>query len=300
MSLGLISTNEKNLHPLAGLFVLLGVVFGSLTSANSRSAQAVTLATPIITSGPAEIGSNTRPTFTFSGPSEAGFQCQIIEAGSGDNNFQSCASPYTSKPLEPGEYEFQVYASANQGKGVSEIAYYDFEISTAKPEKPILRITPAKLTNKTSALITFRLGKGASGGLCKLDAGKLEPCRTSKYYRKLSNGRHTFTVYSVTSAGVRSDLAATYSWVVDTVKPKITITRKPDRKNQAKRVTFAWRISEAVNTERSVCSLKKTVYKPCSSPKTFRPKRGGNTFIVRVRDRAGNSGTAVYFFRQMR
>lgn len=292
---------KKIFIPFAVLFLILGVAFGSLANANNRPDQAVTLETPLITDGPDDVTSDNTPTFTFSGPSEAEFYCQIIETGSGDENFQNCSSPYTSKPLEPGEYEFQVYASANRGEDVSEAAYYNFEVLTSKPNPPTLnkQFLELKLTNENYILISFKPASGVSGSFCQLDSGEVQPCRISKYYKRLSHGRHTFKVYSVNSAGVRSDTVS-HSWTVDTVKPKITFTRKPLAQNKSKQAVFAWRVSEPVQKEKSSCTLRNTVYKFCSSPKTFRPKRGGNTFIVRVRDEAGNSARAYYSFRQMR
>jgi hypothetical protein len=297
----------KIVFSFSALFLILGVVFGSLANANDRTNQAVALETPIITSGPGEFTSDTTPTFAFSGPSEAGFECQVVAGGELGDNFQACTSPYTvAQSLEDGEYEFQVYASTNRGENISEVAYWDFTVTTKNPDEPTLRTTPAKRTKDKAALISFRAANRSLTSFCKLDNNKETSCRSSAYYRNLSDGNHVFRVYSQDEAGNKSK-TVTYRWIVDTKRPVIKFTQTPKPQNNTKRVTFKWSVNEEVrpvsesgSPKYAKCSLGRSSQVDCSSPASFRPKRGGNTFIVRVRDLAGNSGYAYYRFRQLR
>lgn len=295
---------KKLLVSLASLFLILGVVFGSLASANSRQNQAVTLETPIITNGPGEFTNNKTPTFVFSGPSDSGFYCSIVEIGELEGDFVECTSPYTvNSPLQDGEYEFQVYASANRGEDISEIAYWDFTVATQIPAQPVLRTTPAKYTKAKTALFSFRAADYSLSSFCQLDNQPVQSCRRSVFYRNrnlLTDGWHVFRVYSQDQAGNRSKTTS-YYWLIDTKRPVVKFTKKPKQSNKAKRVTFSWRVSELINPEKTICKLgRKTTDCSNRSSISFRPKKGGNTFLVSVRDRAGNSGFIFYRFKQLR
>ncbi|MFN8474976.1 MAG: choice-of-anchor Q domain-containing protein [Anaerolineae bacterium] len=95
---------------------------------------------------------------------------------------------------------------------------------------PSVRIDPPKPANPTtSTSATFNFSGSddmtPSDQLtyqCKLDNGAWESCTSPKSYSNLSDGSHTFRVTS-TDNGANISQPATYTWLVDTTPPTVTL-----------------------------------------------------------------------------
>lgn len=85
---------------------------------------------------------------------------------------------------------------------------------------------------------------------------------------------------------------------VDTIAPETTITRKPAKRITKKRARFAFSSEPGARFE---CRLDRGAWKPCTSPKTVRVKKGKHVFAVRASDLAGNVDPtpATYRFRRV-
>ncbi|MFN8151519.1 MAG: hypothetical protein U0R24_10410 [Solirubrobacterales bacterium] len=81
--------------------------------------------------------------------------------------------------------------------------------------------------------------------------------------------------------------ASTQGACPDKTAPETTITKAPKRKVKKGRVKVAFSSSEASGTFE--CKLDSGDYKACSSPATFRVKRGRHSILVRAIDAAGNA-----------
>lgn len=80
--------------------------------------------------------------------------------------------------------------------------------------------------------------------------------------------------------------ASTQGACPDKTAPETTITKAPKRKVKKGKVKVAFSSSESGGTFE--CKLDSGDYKACSSPATFRVKRGKHSILVRATDAAGN------------
>jgi hypothetical protein len=73
---------------------------------------------------------------------------------------------------------------------------------------------------------------------------------------------------------------------VDCVAPETAITKHPKSKTKKKQATFEFTSTEPNSTFE--CSLDGAPFAPCSSPDSFKVKKGKHTFSARAKDAAGN------------
>ncbi len=113
---------------------------------------------------------------------------------------------------------------------------------------------PTNPTNSTSAAFTFTPAGSPTSVDCKLDDGSFATCTTTgsqSYAGPLGEGSHTFTV-RVTDAATNSS-TATYTWVIDTTAPTVTMTSlASDPTNTspiAVRVTFSESVTGFTSTD---------------------------------------------------
>ena len=72
----------------------------------------------------------------------------------------------------------------------------------------------------------------------------------------------------------------------DATPPDTAITKHPKDRTKKKTATFEFTSSEAGSTFE--CRLDETAFEPCTSPKTYKVKRGKHSFQVHATDPAGN------------
>jgi hypothetical protein len=85
----------------------------------------------------------------------------------------------------------------------------------------------------------------------------------------------------------------------DLSQPGVQIDSGPPKKTKAKKVTFEFS-SAAPDLASFECKLDKKDFAPCTSPATYRVKKGRHTFQVRALDYAGNTGEpAVSKFKRV-
>jgi hypothetical protein len=162
-----------------------------------------------INSGPSGTISDATPTFTFSASDAVGpvtVQCSI---DTGTASFRACSGPGNSdtpsSPLTDGSHTFRVKGSDPAGN--SAVATRSFTVEVPKPAVPIPPDTsitkgPKKKTTKRRPKFKFISDQAGSSFLCKLDRGTFQPCVSPfKPTRKLSFGKHRFSVEAVNSAG---------------------------------------------------------------------------------------------------
>ncbi len=91
---------------------------------------------------------------------------------------------------------------------------------TANPNNP---------SNSASASFSFTGNDGSGvGGVtfeCQLDSGAWTTCASPQAYSGLSDGSHTFAVRAKDSLGNTDSSPASYTWVIDTAGPTVTINQ---------------------------------------------------------------------------
>jgi hypothetical protein len=259
---------------------LLGVIAVALGIHAATSAGAPSVATPTITSKPANRTSETSATFTFSGGSGVTYQCSLDAAV-----FSTCASPKSYSGLGVGSHTFQVRARRASGE-VSAAASYTWVIDRTPPPAPTITSKPASLTDDSYARLAFADSESGVAFLCRLDGRAFSSCSSPEWYFNLADGFHTFQVQARDAAGNTSG-STSYTWAVDTVAPPTpSLTGYPSQTTTATTATFTFTDSEP--GVRYECSLDDD-WSVCSSPKSYAgldPDR--HSFSVRAVDAVDN------------
>ncbi|CAN5724259.1 hypothetical protein BH10BDE1_BH10BDE1_29630 [soil metagenome] len=253
-----------------------------------------------ITKSPTPYSNQTQATFEFVGTDDGGpvgsYSCKIDSGAA-----VACSSPFVSSAgLTQGSHTFSVTGTDGAGN-MSAPAMYTWIIDTTLP---VLSITskPAPINNVKSA--DFVLSATDNTGIdlieCQLDGGGYKACTTTVNYPTLTDGNRKFEARAKDRAGNVSAVA-TYSWVIDTSKPTLTVTSGPAAWVNVRAATIAM-TSADVNVATGLpaltiqCKLNDANYAACTSPTSYSGLNEGKyTFTARATDAAGNvSDDAIY------
>jgi hypothetical protein len=96
------------------------------------------------------------------------------------------------------------------------------------PPETAVETGPPAITNASSATFTFSGTdeQDAPGDLtyeCSLDGGAFVPCAATATFAHLSDGTHTLEVRAVDTEGLVDSEPATFTWLVDTTPPVVTV-----------------------------------------------------------------------------
>lgn len=178
-----------------------------------------------ITSNPTNPSNSTAAAFGFTssdgGNPSTTFSCKLDATG-----FLPCASPANYVGLAQGTHTFQVRASDGVGNVDATPASFTWLVDSVAPET-VINSTPQVRTNSSSATFGFAGndsgGSGVASFQCSLDGGGVVVCSSPQVYVGLADGSHTFTVRANDSAGNIDNTPASYTWVIDTVAPAVTV-----------------------------------------------------------------------------
>lgn len=188
-------------------------VYHLLTASATSNSITITLTAPTLTSTPSNPSANTSPGFSVTGGGGSAYQCQI-DGGS----FTSCTSPKSYSGLTGGSHTFKVHATLNGSTGPDTTYPWTIDTSapsmTAEPSNPSGNSSPSFSFSHTQATYTFK---------CQLDGSGFPACTSPKSYSGLSDGSHTFQVEGVSADGAIT-VAASYTWLIDTIAPTSAIT----------------------------------------------------------------------------
>jgi len=268
---------------------------------NKSSTQTVSFSvslsapTVAISQMPLAFTNATSASFSFSGISSsntiASYRCSM------DNNvFTACSSPQSYSSLVEGSHSFSVKAIDALGQASSP-ASYSFSVDLTKPSAPVVSSNLMNPTKSTSLNLTFNStdSSGIAKYECKLDAGSYATCVSPQAFASLSSANHTFTVRATDKAGNVS-AEGSYSILIDTVAPVVTMTSQPASSTQQTSASFSFTVSDALSGVNLIeCQLDSQAYANCSSPQAYSNLAAGNhTFNLRCTDKAGNSSIKPY------
>lgn len=271
---------------LAALAAL--AVAGGAYAAVSAGAPAVPMPrlTPLISNPTGQ----TSAAFEFSdSQSHVSFLCSLD-----GSRLQSCGSPaFYGGPLREGAHTFQVLARNSSGE-LSAPATYAWTVITKTPPQPSITSAPARLTSSPNAEFSFTDSSRGVEFHCQLDGGAVLDCGSPRLYRRLQDGRHTFSVWASYDDG-RFSPAASYGWTIDTTPPpRPQIVTHPAAKTAETNASFGF-----VDWERDAsfeCRLDKGSWASCKSPISYKSLQAGkHSFSVRAVDDAGNRSEAASF-----
>jgi len=256
---------------------------------------AIAIPTVAISQMPAAFSNSASASFSFSGSSSnstiSSYQCSM------DNSaFAACSSPQAYSSLAEGSHSFAVKAIDASGQS-SAAANYSFAVDVTAPSAPVVSSNQMNPTKSTSLNLTFNStdASGVAKYECKLDAGFFTACVSPQAFSGLSSTSHSFVVRATDKAGNVST-EGSYSIVVDTVAPVVTISSQPASSTQSTSASFAFSISDALSGVNLIeCQLDAQTYASCVSPQAYSNLAvGSHTFNLRGTDKAGNSSVQSY------
>ncbi|MGH3082027.1 MAG: hypothetical protein ACRDNH_12985 [Gaiellaceae bacterium] len=156
---------------------------------------------------------------------------------------------------------------------------------------PTVAITkkPNDPSGVSSAVFEFAASESATFQ-CSLD-GAVQTCSSPKNYT-VPDGLHTFAVWARDPAGNIGE-AETYSWLVETDLPVVTLTDMPDKASNIPAASFLFTASKPSASFQ--CRLDGGEFSPCSSPKTYTGLAdGAHTFRIKATGAAGTGPETVY------
>jgi hypothetical protein len=233
--------------------------------------------TPSITSGPRSVTNQTTATFVFS-DSEPGvtFDCRLDKGA-----FPSCASPKTYTDLSAGQHAFFLKAVDAAGNE-SAAAPYTWTIDLVPPPTPTIDSTPPDPSGSSSAEFTFSDAEGDVSFECSLDGGSFSACSSPQNYALLADGGHVFAVRAVDPAGNASLPTTGYTWLIDTVRPVVTLNDKPPPLTNRTSATFGFSSNRSGSTFE--CRLGSAAFADCTTPVAYTELADGtHTFDVRAK-----------------
>ncbi|PKO12885.1 MAG: hypothetical protein CVU39_21490, partial [Chloroflexi bacterium HGW-Chloroflexi-10] len=188
-----------------------------------------------INSRPGNPTSSTDAGFTFSGTDSGtgvtSFECNLNGAG-----FSTCTSPMNYTGLSEGSHAFQVRAKDGVGNLDASPSSYTWVVDHTAPDTTITA-KPGDPSISADASFSFTGDDGSGTGVasfeCDLDSVGFSPCTSPQNYTGLSDGSHTFQVQAVDTLGNTDATPASFTWMVDTTGPSVTINQKDSAPVQA-------------------------------------------------------------------
>lgn len=184
----------------------------------------------------------------------------------------------------------KVTCSSTDAAGNTGTASFTVNVAdTTAPDTNLIKTQPINPTKQTGAGFTFSGSDlvGVAGFECKLDGGTFAACTSPKSYGGLAEGSHTFQVRARDSAGNVDQTPGSYTWVIDTTAPAVTVANVTlDAASSAgATVPFAATATDA---------------NP-ANPVVTCTRASGSTFVIgttvvtcSATDAAGNTGTANF------
>lgn len=212
-----------------------------------------------------------------------------LECRLGAAPFAACVSPLMQNHSQ-GAQHFEV-RSIDRAGNTSSPAVYDWTIDSSAPTVTITKM-PSSFSNSAVAQFEFvgvDDGQPLNTFECRLDSAAAVPCTSPTNYTSLSAGNHTFSVIGIDGAGNRS-AAASYTWMVDTTPPTVTIVSAPDVKSAIRTGDFLFSAADSGSGVDVIeCRLDSDAFAACGSTKSFANlTEGAHVVEVRSKDRAGN------------
>ncbi|PWU17594.1 MAG: hypothetical protein C5B49_08510 [Bdellovibrio sp.] len=235
-------------------------------------------------------------TFSFAGQDAlsgvAGFECQTSASAA----WQPCASPFTGT-FPAGSNQFSIRATDVAGNVSTPLSY----TWTIDLNLPTVTITsgPNPFSNQTSASFTF---VGTDGGTplavfeCSVDSSAFQSCSSPFTANGLTDGSHVFEVHGINAVGTVSQ-PAIYKWLVDTIKPTVTLVATPANPTSSSAGSFQFTAQDSGSGVKGTeCQIDGGGFKPCVTGQSYSNLTDGvHTFDVRATDNAGNVGDPVTY-----
>ncbi len=251
-----------------------------------------------IDSAPLDPTSGTSPSFEFSANEAASFECALDGAA-----FAECTSPAAYSNLAEGTHTFSVRAIDAVDNVDPTPAEHTWRIDTTAPNTTIAA-NPPNPNWVTSAGFSFESTETSSTFQCKLDTGAFGACSSPANYTGLTEGSHTFEVRAIDAAGNVDQTPATYTWIVDTTPPDVSVddVTVAEGDSGTTEAVFTVELSEVSSRTITVdyatandTALAGADYTTASGTLTFAPHETSKTVSVAVSSDLLDENDETYF-----
>jgi hypothetical protein len=238
---------------------------------------------PPVIAGPPNPSNSSSATFSFADADPTvSFHCNLDAHG-----FPTCSNPRTFTGLADGIHTLSAIAVDAAGNE-SSVSTYSWVIDTKSPPQPTIVSGPPQPSGTSEAQFAFADSEAGVGYRCQLDGGGFLQCANPQTYSSLADGTHTLVVEAVDAAGNTSDPTLPYSWLIDTVRPVVTLTDKPAAVTNQTSANFSFTSNKAGSS--FACSLNGNAFATCTSPVVYSNlASASHTFAVRA-SQLGNTG----------
>jgi hypothetical protein len=242
---------------------------------------------PAIT-GPANPSNSSGASFVFADADPTvSFHCRLD-----GNGFPTCANPQSFSGLADGMHTLRAIAVDAAGNE-SSVSSYTWAIDTKPPPQPSIVSGPPQPSGTSDAQFAFADSEAGVGYRCQLDGANFLACSNPQTYSGLADGTHTLVAEAVDAAGNVSEPTAEYSWLIDTIRPVVALTDKPDPVTNRTDATFSFTSNKPGSSFE--CALDGSGFVACTSPVVYAQLgAGSHTFVVRA-VQLGNTGPATTY-----
>ncbi|HJU78520.1 MAG TPA: Ig-like domain-containing protein, partial [Nitrososphaeraceae archaeon] len=264
--------------------------------------------------------------FDFSGTDTAGVGVDHLECSIDNSKYVECTSPFEFQNLmKEGTHTFNVISADRAGNIDSSPASFSWTVDTAGPTTTIISAADGNKTildngsNTNSNSMSFEFSgkdtggiKGSGAGIghfeCNIDNSRYVACTSPFVFQNiLKDGGHTFTVLAVDKAGNKDSSPASFTWIVDTLEPLISIDKVmdgngnvvvPEGNTSSNLVTIEFSGNDTggeegkgVGIKHFKCSLDGASFSICTSPvqlTSVNLPEGTHSFEIISEDNIGN------------
>src|SRR6188508_2775060 len=267
--------------------------------------------------------------FNFSGTDTGGAGVDHLECNIDNSKYVACTSPFVfPNLLKDGIHTFTVLSEDNAGNKDSTPASFTWTVDTTPPMTSIISAidgnnnTISDNGNSESTSIRFNFSGTDTGGAgvdhleCNIDNSKYVACTSPFVFPNLlKDGIHTFTVISEDNAGNKDSTPTSFSWIVDTSSPLISINTATDgngnllsndgnTSSNSAIISFTGndtggREGKGVGIKEFKCSLDGASFSTCTSPVQFTSvnlPEGTHSFQIIAEDGIGNINSSPQSF----
>src|SRR6187401_376169 len=272
--------------------------------------------------------------FNFSGTDTGGAGVDHLECNIDNSKYVACTSPFVFlNILKDGIHTFNVRSIDRVGNINLSPESFTWTIDTISPNTTLEsatdgnKIVMANGTNTNSKSMSFEFSANDTGGdgdkgvginhfVCNIDNSKYVACTSPFVFPNLlKDGIHTFTVISEDNAGNKDSTPTSFSWIVDTSSPLISINTATDgngnllsndgnTSSNSAIISFTGndtggREGKGVGIKEFKCSLDGASFSICTSPVQFTSvnlPEGTHSFQIIAEDGIGNINSSPQSF----
>ena len=272
--------------------------------------------------------------FNFSGTDTGGAGVDHLECNIDNSKYVACTSPFVFlNILKDGIHTFNVRSIDRVGNINLSPASFTWTIDTISPNTTLEsatdgnKVVMANGTNTNSKSMSFEFSANDTGGdgdkgvginhfVCNIDNSKYVACTSPFVFPNLlKDGIHTFTVISEDNAGNKDSTPTSFSWIVDTSSPLISINTATDgngnllsndgnTSSNSATISFTGndtggKEGKGVGIKEFKCSLDGASFSICTSPVQFTSvnlPEGTHSFQIIAEDGIGNINSSPQSF----